>query len=91
MSYYIFHSCAFKVKVEDEIDIDPEFEHFQDADEFEGFEEKEEKPVSEPKITIAKVPVNFTQNWENYYLEILMAIGLAVYFMNYVLGRSHGF
>lgn len=69
-----------------EIETDSEFEHFQDADEFEGFEEKEEKPIAEPKITIAKVPINLMFNWESYYLEILMIAGLLVYFANYLLG-----
>ncbi|XP_066246700.1 PAT complex subunit CCDC47 [Euwallacea similis] len=73
---------------EAEVEVDSEFEHFQDADEFEGFEEKEEKPTAEPKITIAKVPVNFALNWDSYYLEILMIVGLIVYFINYILGRS---
>nr|CAI5843584.1 unnamed protein product [Callosobruchus analis] len=69
-------------------DDDPEFEHFQDVEEFEGFEVKDEKPASEPKITIAKVPVNFRQNWDSYYLEILMMSGLIVYFVNFATGKS---
>lgn len=74
-----------------DIEVDSEFEHFQDADEFEGFEEKEEKPLVEPKITIAKVPVNFRQSWDSYYLEILMIFGLFVYFINFALGKIHCF
>ncbi|XP_056629966.1 PAT complex subunit CCDC47 [Diorhabda sublineata] len=84
-----------KILIEDEIDIivndeddDSEFEHFQDVEEFEGFEIKEEQVESEPKITIAKVPVNFRQNWDSYYLEILMLSGLVVYFINFVTGKS---
>lgn len=79
---------------EDEQDImvddedDAEFSHFQDVEEFEGFDEKEEKPSSEPKITIANVPVNFRQNWDSYYLEILMMSGLIVYFINFATGKS---
>lgn len=69
-------------------DDDSEFEHFQDVEEFEGFEVKEENPVTEPKITIAKVPVNFRQNWDSYYLEILMMSGLIVYFINFATGKS---
>lgn len=67
--------------------MDSEFEHFQDADEFEGFEEKEEKPLAEPKITIAKVPINLIHNWDSYYLEILMITGLFAYFVNFALGK----
>lgn len=69
-------------------DDDSEFEHFQDNEEFEGFEIKDEKPVTEPKITIAKIPINFRQNWDSYYLEILMILGLAVYFINFATGKS---
>ncbi|CAH1180404.1 unnamed protein product [Phaedon cochleariae] len=69
-------------------DDDSEFEHFQDVEEFEGFEVKEENPTSEPKITIAKVPLNFRQNWDSYYLEILMMSGLIVYFMNFAIGKN---
>lgn len=74
------------VVVDDEDDL--EFSHFQDIEEFEGFDEKEEKPSSEPKITIANVPVNFRQNWDSYYLEILMISGLIVYFINFATGKS---
>lgn len=74
------------VIVDDE--ADSEFSHFQDVEEFEGFDEKDEKPSSEPKITIANVPVNFRQNWDSYYLEILMISGLVVYFINFATGKS---
>nr|XP_023029352.1 coiled-coil domain-containing protein 47 [Leptinotarsa decemlineata] len=69
-------------------DDDSEFEHFQDVEEFEGFEGKDENPPIEPKITIAKVPLNFRQNWDSYYLEILMMSGLIVYFINFATGKS---
>ncbi|XP_072383608.1 PAT complex subunit CCDC47 [Diabrotica undecimpunctata] len=69
-------------------DDDSEFEHFQDGEEFEGYELKEENVESEPKITIAKVPLNFRQNWDSYYLEILMMAGLVVYFINFATGKS---
>lgn len=89
------HEESFTVnEEEDEHDIivddedDSEFSHFQDVEEFEGFEDKEEKPASEPKITIANVPINFRQNWDSYYLEILMMSGLIVYFINFATGKS---
>lgn len=69
-------------------DDDSEFDHFQDVEEFEGFEVKDETVKTEPKITIAKVPVNFRQNWDSYYLEILMMSGLIVYFINFATGKS---
>ncbi|CAG9767081.1 unnamed protein product [Ceutorhynchus assimilis] len=71
-----------------DIEVDSEFEHFQDTDEFEGFEEKEEKPLTEPKITIAKVPLNLIHNWDSYYLEILMIAIMVAYFINFAMGRS---
>lgn len=74
------------IMVDDE--ADSEFSHFQDVEEFEGFDEKDEKPASEPKITIANVPINFRQNWDSYYLEILMISGLFVYFINFATGKS---
>lgn len=84
----------FIIDEEDEQDVvvddeeDSEFAHFQDIEEFEGFDDKDEKPATEPKITIAKVPVNFRQNWDSYYLEILMMSGLIVYFINFATGKS---
>lgn len=71
------------------IEEDEEFEHFQDPEEFEGFAGgKEEKPLSEPKITITKVPIHLRANWDSYWLEILMGTGLLVYFINFITGRS---
>ncbi|KAL1497902.1 hypothetical protein ABEB36_008784 [Hypothenemus hampei] len=74
------------------VEDDTEFEHFQDADEFEGFDEKEGKPASEPKITIAKnIPVTIMMNWDSYYLEIVMSAGLVAYFLNFLMGKAKNF
>ncbi|KAJ8935640.1 hypothetical protein NQ318_010548 [Aromia moschata] len=70
------------------IDEDLELEHLQDGEEFEGFEVTEEKPTAQPEITIAKIPINFRQNWDSYYLEILMICGLIIYFINFATGRN---
>lgn len=71
------------------IEDDTEFEHFQDTEEFEGFaESKDEKLDTEPKITITKVPIHFRANWDSYWLEILMVVGLIVYFINFATGKS---
>lgn len=40
--------CLFK-------DEDNEFEHFQDPEEFEGFQETTPRTMEQPKITISKV------------------------------------
>lgn len=74
---------------EEEEDDDAEFEHFQDKEEFEGFDTKEDaKPASEPKIMIANVPIHFRDNWDSYWMEILMVTGLVVYFVNFATGKS---
>lgn len=79
---------------DDEADIiiedDTEFEHFQDTEEFEGFADnaKDEKLDTEPKITITTVPIHFRANWDSYWLEILMIVGLVVYFVNFATGKS---
>ncbi|KAK9883530.1 hypothetical protein WA026_001705 [Henosepilachna vigintioctopunctata] len=69
---------------------DSEFEHFNDVEEFEGFEEaKEDKStISEPKITITNVPIHLRANWDSYWLEILMIVGLVVYFANFAMGKT---
>ncbi|KAK9506244.1 hypothetical protein O3M35_008214 [Rhynocoris fuscipes] len=77
--------------VEDE---DSEFEHFQDEEEFEGFDSDRSGGPSKvdekeaPKITIAKVPLHFRANWDSFYLEMLMISGLFVYFVNFFTGKS---
>ncbi|KAJ8024774.1 Coiled-coil domain-containing protein 47 [Holothuria leucospilota] len=72
------------------IEDEDEFEHFKDNEEFENFEG--EKPSrgkgAAPDLEIAKVPVNFSNNWNNYYLEIMMLAGIAAYILNYVSGKS---
>lgn len=70
-------------------DSDSEFEHFQDPEEFEGFaDSKEEKPNTEQKFTITKVPIHFRANYDSYWLEILMIAGLVVYFLNFATGKN---
>eukprot|EP00096_Caligus_rogercresseyi_P009377 TRINITY_DN3176_c0_g1_i1.p1 TRINITY_DN3176_c0_g1~~TRINITY_DN3176_c0_g1_i1.p1 ORF type:complete len:508 (-),score=185.70 TRINITY_DN3176_c0_g1_i1:895-2418(-) len=80
-----------------------EFSHFEDEEEFEGyradadeFESNKKSPPSSshekkqpPKtINITKIPAHLHTNWENYYLEILMMIGISVYFINFFTGKS---
>lgn len=70
-------------------DSESEFEHFQDPEEFEGFADgKEEKPNAEQKFTITKVPIHFRANYDSYWLEILMILGLVVYFLNFATGKN---
>ncbi|XP_055636463.1 PAT complex subunit CCDC47 isoform X2 [Toxorhynchites rutilus septentrionalis] len=78
--------------VEDE---ENDFEHFQDEEEFEGFPgatNDEDIRIndarrSEPKLTMAKVPMHFRTHWDSYWMEMLMLAGLLAYFANYLLGN----
>lgn len=39
-----------------------------------------------PKLTITSVPMPM-RGWQAYWSELLMLVGIAVYMMNYILGR----
>ncbi|XP_063243188.1 PAT complex subunit CCDC47 isoform X2 [Bacillus rossius redtenbacheri] len=70
-----------------------EFDHFQDEEEFEGFDSDhrasgKESSDEAPKITITKVPLHLRANWDSYYLEMLMAVGLVVYAINFFSGKA---
>jgi len=83
-----------EVEVEDEEEAvleDLELEHLADEEEFEGWDAKEAAPGGSkeaPRLTITKVPMHLRTNWDSYYLEMLMLAGLAVYFLNFMVGRS---
>ncbi|XP_043265186.1 PAT complex subunit CCDC47 isoform X3 [Colletes gigas] len=73
------------------VDNDSEFDHF-DEEEFEGVDAaganngpKSDEPST---LTITKIPLHLRARWDSFYLEILMIIGLLVYFINYLAGRS---
>merc|ERR1719300_311966 len=80
---------------------DEEFENYrQDEDEDDEFEHKPGQgaradrrrttpPPPPPKtIKFASVPAHLRNNWENYYLEMLMIAGIVVYFLNFFTGKS---
>ncbi|XP_021914462.1 coiled-coil domain-containing protein 47 isoform X2 [Zootermopsis nevadensis] len=75
-------------------DDESEFDHFQDEEEFEGFDgERVGSSVrmderGAPEITITKVPLHFRTDWDSFYLEILMVAGLVVYALNFFAGKS---
>lgn len=78
--------------VEDE---DSEFEHFKDEEEFEGFDQSDMKdipdpkgPKTEPKLTVAKLPLHFRTHWDSFWMEMLLIAGLTTYFANFFMGRS---
>jgi len=45
-------------------------------------------PPPPKTINIAKIPAHLRNNWENYYLEIMMTVGLIVYFLNFFTGKA---
>ncbi|KAJ8714921.1 hypothetical protein PYW08_004902 [Mythimna loreyi] len=79
------------VETEDEIlveDEDNEFEHFQDPEEFEGFQDSAPRTSEQPKITISKVPIMIRPRWDAYWLEGILCCLLASYALAYVIGRA---
>ena len=76
-----------EVTVEDE---GPEFSHFEDDEEFVGYNDKddaeefmnEKKPTRSAKasqpLQYANVPLHLRSNWENYCVEILMVLGMQI-------------
>ncbi|KAG7312389.1 hypothetical protein JYU34_001882 [Plutella xylostella] len=78
-------------EVEDDIlveDEDNEFEHFQDPEEFEGFQDTPPKTSEQPKITISKVPITGRPRWDAYWLEGALCVLLGAYALAYLAGRA---
>jgi len=77
---------------------DEEFEGFnrnedhEDPDEFynEPKTKQERTTVSTAKqpIKIVNIPAHLRTNWENFYVEIIMIIGIVIYFINFFTGKS---
>jgi len=80
-----------------------DFSHLTDPDEFINFPDKsedseeftnEKRPTPNkgkgavPTLQYANIPLHLRSNWGNYYLEILMIIGIVVYFLNFFTGKS---
>ncbi|CAG0915138.1 unnamed protein product [Notodromas monacha] len=79
-----------ETSIEDE-DENGEFEHFRDEEEFEGYDA--DKPSrahgkTAPEIKIARVPMFINTKWDSYVMEILILSGLAVYILNFMIGRA---
>ncbi|XP_071802914.1 PAT complex subunit CCDC47-like [Asterias amurensis] len=74
------------------VEDEDEFEHFHDTEEFENFERekpfKGKGPSDTPDLEIAKLPVHLRNNWDSYYMEILMVVGILAYVLNYISGKS---
>jgi len=45
-------------------------------------------PASKQPIKIVNIPAHLRTNWENYYMEILMIVGIVVYFLNFFTGKT---
>lgn len=69
------------------INDEDDFESIDDEDEFdfEG-DGKIKREMPPPKLTITSVPMPM-RGWQAYWSELLMLVGIAVYMMNYILGR----
>lgn len=39
-------------------------------------------------LKITRVPVHLRRNWDSYYVEIILILGIVIYFINFVTGRS---
>ena len=88
-----------EVTVEDE---GPEFSHFEDDEEFVGYNDKddaeefmnEKKPTRSAKasqpLQYANVPLHLRSNWENYYVEILMVLGMQINMAFGIIGTGTG-
>jgi len=84
---------GYKDGEEDEEGDDSEFEHEPKiktrgakADKRRG--QQSTQSTQPPKLNIAKIPAHLRNNWENYYLEILMTVGLVIYFLNFFTGKA---
>ena len=54
-------------------------------------EKREKQPTSNPNkppIKIVNIPAHLRTNWENYYMEILMIVGIVIYFINFFTGKA---
>ena len=75
---------------------DEEFEGFdeskQNIDDFDDVKEKPSKKKIEamPNLKIATVPEHLmlTNNWKSYYLELIMCLGIVIYTVNMLIGKS---
>ncbi|CAB3246912.1 unnamed protein product [Arctia plantaginis] len=79
------------IETEDDLiveDEDNEFEHFQDPEEFEGFQDSVPRTNEQPKITISKVPIMVRPRWDAYWLEGILCCLLAAYALAYAVGRA---
>lgn len=77
--------------VEDEFDFSDkdEFENFGGADSQDSHQDTPDmKKTGEPKLTMAKIPMHFRNNWNSYWVELLFIAGLVVYFINYAMGKN---
>lgn len=78
-----------------EVEEDAEFETY-DPEEFEGLDgddtiwenepSSKSKKKAKPELKIANVPIH-VRSWDKYHFEILMSFGIAVYAINFFVGK----
>lgn len=73
------------VEDEDEDDI---FENVKEPLDSRETEDRIKPSGKKGDLKFTSVPLHLRSNWESYYLEILMAAGIIVYFVNFMTGRS---
>ncbi|KAL6727547.1 hypothetical protein Aduo_009416 [Ancylostoma duodenale] len=76
----------------------PKLDHSQKADDFdddygvvedeEELKEKEDEPQPVQPLKFADVPAHFRSNWASYQVEALVLAVIAMYLLNYVIGRN---
>lgn len=42
-------------------------------------------------LKITKIPLHLRANWESYFIEFVIVIGLLLYFANFILGRTKNY
>lgn len=73
-----------------DVQVEDEFDHFSDKEEFEGFGGREplENGIPDPKgIKLKQIAVPM-HGYHSYWLEMTFIAGLIVYFTNYMIGKS---
>lgn len=75
---------------EEEVSVD---EDVDESDEVVVGEEEMFAEIAKPKtvatgLRITDIPAHLRGNWDSYYMELLLAAGIFVYFVNFLTGRA---
>lgn len=69
--------------VEEEVDEEPDEEEVAQTP-----KAGEKKTPADGELKITSIPAHLRNNWDAYYVEIIMGFGIFVYFINFIAGRS---